>query len=52
MEISKGPLPAEIPPSVKIIPTTIYKVITETESCAGYFMTYAEAIEYVQSLRK
>lgn len=52
MKISKEPLPAEIPLSVKIIPTTIYKAVTETEPCAGYFMTYAEAVEYVQSLRK
>ena len=52
MEISKEPLPAEIPPSARIIPTTIYKVVTETEPCAGYFMTYAEAVEYVRSLRK
>lgn len=52
MEISKEPLPAEIPSSVKIIPTTIYKVVTETEPCAGYFMTYKQAVEYAQSLRK
>lgn len=52
MEISKEPLPAEIPPSAKIIPTTIYKVVTKTEPCAGYFMTYEQAAEYVQSLRK
>lgn len=52
MEIFKEPLPAEIPPSVKIIPITIYKVATETEPCAGYFMTYDQAVEYAQSLRK
>lgn len=52
MEISKEPLPAEIPPSVRIIPTTIYRVVTETEPCAGYFMTYTEAVEYVRSLGK
>lgn len=52
MKIFKKPSPAEIPPFVRIIPTTIYKVITNTEPCAGYFMTYAEAVEYVQSLRK